>query len=111
PFPLPVSTLRDTATPAETRPVPAAATEPSALPAARSGIRARWLLRELGRLPLGVPPRAAIARAVDFALSTELDRGAAFVVAPVLLAVGALVYFALGREPGFLPLAAGTLGL
>ncbi|MEP9388089.1 ComEC/Rec2 family competence protein [Mesorhizobium sp. KR9-304] len=44
-------------------------------------------------------------------MSIELDRGVGFIVLPVLLAVGALIYFSLGHEPGFLPLAAGTVGL
>ena len=52
-----------------------------------------------------LPSRAAAARAVRLAVSTELDRGIAFILAPVFLAVGALVYFSLGHEPGFLPLA------
>ena len=47
-----------------------------------------------------LPSRAAIARAVRLAVSTELDRGIAFILAPVFLAVGALVYFSLGHEPG-----------
>ncbi len=50
-------------------------------------------------------------RAVHFAVATELDRGVAFILAPVFLAVGALIYFSLGHEPGFLPLAAGAGGL
>ena len=59
---------------------------------------------DLGIRPLSAkrpacPSRAAAARAVRFAVSTELDRGIAFILAPVFLAAGALIYFALGREP------------
>ena len=55
--------------------------------------------------------RAAAVRAVRLAVSTELDRGIAFILAPVILAIGALVYFSLGREPGLSPLLAGALVL
>ena len=39
------------------------------------------------------------------AIETELDRGAAFLLFPVFLALGALIYFALPAEPALAPLA------
>ncbi|HEY6633312.1 MAG TPA: ComEC/Rec2 family competence protein, partial [Rhizobiaceae bacterium] len=41
----------------------------------------------------------------------ELDRGIAFLIAPVFLAAGALVYFSLANEPTFLALAGSALVL
>ena len=58
-----------------------------------------------------LPPRAAAVRAVRSAVSTEIDRGTAFILIPVFLALGAIAYFSLGHEPGFLPLAAGAFCL
>ncbi|HHZ07708.1 MAG TPA: ComEC family competence protein [Rhizobiales bacterium] len=46
------------------------------------------------------------AAALAVALETERDRGTAFVLIPVMLACGALVYFSLSREPSFPLLAA-----
>lgn len=46
--------------------------------------------------------RAGLQVAVD----TELERGAAFLLVPVFLALGALIYFNLRSEPGVLPIAA-----
>ena len=45
------------------------------------------------------------------AAATELDRGAAFLLAPVFLGAGVAWYFALGREPGFLQPVATVLAL
>ena len=58
-----------------------------------------------------LPSRTVAVRAVRSAVSTEIDRGTAFILIPVFLALGAIAYFSLGREPGFLPLAAGALCL
>ena len=43
----------------------------------------------------------AIRRSVAVAAGTELDRGIAFLLVPVFLAVGVIVYFSLASEPGF----------
>ncbi len=58
-----------------------------------------------------IPSRAVAAKAFNGAVATELDRGIAFLLAPVFLAAGALVYFVLPQEPGFVPLAASVAGL
>ena len=58
-----------------------------------------------------IPSRAVAAKAVNVAVATELDRGIVFLLAPVFLAAGALAYFALRQEPGFVPLVAGVAGL
>ncbi len=52
------------------------------------------------------PTRETAARSVRRALATEIDRGIAFIIAPVLMASGAMVYFSLGEEPGFPAIAA-----
>ncbi|MBT1154838.1 ComEC/Rec2 family competence protein [Aminobacter anthyllidis] len=46
------------------------------------------------------------ARSVLAAIEAELDRGAAFLLVPVFLAFGALVYFTLPTEPDLAPLVA-----
>lgn len=46
-------------------------------------------------------------RALELAIATELDRGIAFLLVPVLLAVGALLYFSMVAEPSWIALAAG----
>lgn len=43
----------------------------------------------------------AIRRSVAVAAGTELDRGVAFLLVPVFLAAGVIVYFSLASEPGF----------
>lgn len=48
--------------------------------------------------------RTALAEAFEL----EVDRGILFLTVPVFLAIGALIYFALETEPGFLPLAASA---
>lgn len=50
------------------------------------------------RKQLGRNPRVLLAAAV----AMELDRGVAFLFAPVFLAAGAVVYFSLANEPAFL---------
>ncbi|MBL8579630.1 MAG: ComEC/Rec2 family competence protein [Mesorhizobium sp.] len=52
-----------------------------------------------------------IGRAVSRAVSLELDRGIAFVLSPVFLAVGALSYYSMATEPAVSPLVAGAAGL
>ena len=59
-------------------------------------------------LPHGLMPRAAPSRR-PIAAATELDRGTAFLLVPVFLAAGAIVYFSLAGEPGFCPLVAGCV--
>lgn len=58
-----------------------------------------------------LPSRPMAVRAIASAVSTEIDRGTAFILIPVFLALGALTYFSLDYEPDFLPLAAGVLCL
>jgi len=48
-----------------------------------------------------------VRRALGLAIATEFDRGIVFLLVPVLLAVGALLYFSMAAEPGWLALAAG----
>ena len=48
------------------------------------------------------------ARSTLAAIETELDRGAAFLLLPVFLAAGALVYFALPIEPALAPLVVAS---
>ncbi len=129
PFALPAASL-PAAPPLEARadapPVPAQdASGPDDLPAP-------WRLRDAGRLlarslararqapPIRshianatdrIPSRAVAAKVFNVAVVTELDRGIAFLLAPVFLAAGALAYFALRQEPGFVPLVAGVAGL
>ncbi|MCX7304329.1 MAG: ComEC/Rec2 family competence protein [Hyphomicrobiales bacterium] len=64
-----------------------------------------------GILRLSPPPRAAIRRALQLAVAAEFDRGVAFLLVPVVLSAGALVYFSLAAEPDWLPLVAGFLFL
>ena len=42
-----------------------------------------------------------LAAAWPIAAGTELDRGVAFLLVPVFLAAGVIVYFSLASEPGF----------
>lgn len=50
-----------------------------------------------------------LSRALRDALTLEWERGTAFLLVPVLLAAGALAYFALRTEPRFPPLVAGAV--
>jgi ComEC/Rec2-related protein len=117
PFVLPPATLRPSSSPDQDPLVPAPLVRRGevAVPGDRLSRgwlafwRSRWLT--LWRNRAALSSRAATTRFVALAASTELDRGVAFIVAPVFLAVGALAYFSLGHEPGFLPLAASTLCL
>jgi competence protein ComEC len=129
PFALPVVAPGSSPSPRKTQPGPASEAETAASAGLPKAL-ASWRFDGIGRLLPGmlgeprhaklsrsltgkapVPSRASAARAVHFAVATELDRGVAFILAPVFLAVGALIYFSLGHEPGFLPLAAGAGGL
>ena len=67
----------------------------------------RWLPRMRGIWRVRPPPSPAMRRALELAIATELDRGIAFLLVPVLLAVGALLYFSMVAEPGWIALAAG----
>ncbi|KQZ13698.1 competence protein [Mesorhizobium sp. Root554] len=59
---------------------------------------ARWrLAQSLGRISVH-----DLVRGLAMASGTELDRGVGFLLVPVFLATGALFYFALASEPGFL---------
>jgi ComEC/Rec2-related protein len=130
PFTLPDAAPRSAPLPTEARPKSALIAEERAVASVDlPGTLAPWRLGEIGRLlPRGlvhsgdakplprtaralIPSRAFAARAVSSAVSTELDRGVAFILAPVFLAAGALVYFALGHEPGLLPLVASVFVL
>lgn len=44
----------------------------------------------------------AIRRGIAVAAGTELDRGVAFLLVPVFLAAGVIIYFSLANEPSFL---------
>ncbi|MBN9217359.1 MAG: ComEC/Rec2 family competence protein [Mesorhizobium sp.] len=64
------------------------------------------LRRHLGRLsPSGI--RASLA----YAATLELDRGIAFLLVPVFLALGVISYFSLAAEPGFVQPIAITVFL
>lgn len=67
--------------------------------------------RPFARLIAHVPGRAKAARAITAALATEMDRGTPFLLVPVLLGFGAIVYYGLPDEPGFQPLLGGLLAL
>jgi ComEC/Rec2-related protein len=71
----------------------------------RTRVRRYWRSRPI--LPSGNEARRAIAVAIE----TELDRGVAFVLTPVLMAAGAIFYFSLVHEPASAALAAGAIGL
>ncbi len=93
-----------------------AALEPTAPASLRPGPFGRLLRRPFAHTGNWQSLRSRItaatpSRTFSAAVATELDRGIAFLLMPVFLAVGALVYFSLGREPGFLPLAASALML
>lgn len=81
-------------------PIPQAAEARPATPAARWRLPIPWIAAT------GVPPQwpRSIARAIE----TERERGTPFLLVPVLLACGALVYFALPAEPSRPALTAAT---
>ena len=115
PFTLTTAQLRAHASPDGKPFVPALPVDQGvALPplALRGGL-AFWRSRAQALWPnkTVIPTSAATARAVRLAVATELDRGVGFILAPVLLAVGTLIYFSLRHEPGFLPLVAGAFVL
>jgi competence protein ComEC len=53
----------------------------------------------------------AAGRGIATAAAMELDRGIAFLLVPVFLAVGVIFYFSLDAEPGFLKPAAAAVAL
>ncbi|MEO5322765.1 ComEC/Rec2 family competence protein [Mesorhizobium sp. CC13] len=65
----------------------------------------------LSRLPgaITVVHGPFTARTLAAAVETELDRGVAYLLVPVFLAIGALAYFSLAEEPALLPIAAVAL--
>ena len=71
-----------------------------------------WYRRKLAALRrrLAVSPRRIGADAAG-AAAIELDRGLAFLLVPVFLAAGVIVYFSLEREPGWTQPAATALAL
>lgn len=68
--------------------------------------RSDWRFRRMRRLSL-----AELRAETVKAMATELDRGMAFLLVPVFLAVGAIVYFTLEAEPDWLPLLAAASAL
>ncbi|MEW9808394.1 ComEC/Rec2 family competence protein [Mesorhizobium sp. ZMM04-5] len=82
-----------------------AASPPRAMPPVSTTPAFRWLAKA------SLPAWGDAVRAASRAVETELDRGIAFVLAPVFLAVGAIIYFALAREPALASLAAGAVVL
>ncbi|TPM11618.1 ComEC family competence protein [Mesorhizobium sp. B2-3-11] len=76
-----------------TQPLQADSPAPTPSPAARRIVRVR---RQIG--PISFPRlRHGVAKAAEL----ELDRGVAFLLVPVCLAVGAICYFSLASEPDF----------
>jgi ComEC/Rec2-related protein len=59
----------------------------------------------IARIQRRLSPRT-VAAEIAAAATTELDRGVAFLLVPVFLAAGAVFYFTLATEPGFLQPAA-----
>ncbi|ESZ56862.1 ComEC/Rec2 family competence protein [Mesorhizobium sp. L103C131B0] len=53
------------------------------------------------RRRLRLPSWPALRRSLAVAANTELDRGVAFLLVPVFLAAGVIIYFSLAGEPGF----------
>ena len=86
---------------------------PVALPETRPGLRP-LSPNDTASVPVAVPGSAirlrrllrrstwpAIRRSLAVAAGTELDRGVAFLLVPVFLAAGVIIYFSLASEPGF----------
>ncbi|KQZ99648.1 competence protein [Mesorhizobium sp. Root157] len=93
--------------PVERSPV---ASEPVAVPAESIELNAhRQPVRRFGRLR--ALTLSGLRADATKAVATELDRGAAFLLVPVLLAVGAIVYFSLDAEPDWRALLAATVAL
>ncbi|WP_429153890.1 ComEC/Rec2 family competence protein [Aminobacter sp. BE82] len=68
-------------------------------------------LRSRLRVPMAVVQARFTVRTLAAAVETELDRGAAFLLVPVFLAIGVLVYFGLAEEPASLPIASAALAM
>jgi competence protein ComEC len=73
--------------------------------------RRRSLVRFQKRCFRPQPPPSSSCRARCAGNSLEIDRGAAFLLVPVFLTFGAIVYFALPFEPGFAPALGGALAI
>lgn len=55
-------------------------------------------------MPLPTAMLSGLKPGLQQAFTTELERGNSFLFAPVFMAGGALTYFGLAKEPGFVPL-------
>ncbi|SFU14929.1 ComEC/Rec2 family competence protein [Mesorhizobium sp. YR577] len=55
-----------------------------------------------------VPSRARATRSFASAIVLELERGTPFLLVPVFLALGAIIYYGLEAEPDFLPMFGGS---
>lgn len=93
-FAAPAPGLPPEALPSEA--LPSEALPPAAAPSAPRPRRAG--------LPVSLSPLAGLPSALRRAFDGELDRGNAFLFAPVFMAAGALAYFAMREEPAFAPL-------
>lgn len=62
-------------------------------------------------LPLSTASLQFMSRALRRDIALEIDHGAAFLLIPVFLAFGAIVYFALPFEPGFVPALGGAIAI
>ena len=93
-FAAPAPGLPPEALPSEA--LPSEALPPAAAPSAPRPRRAG--------LPVSLSPLAGLPSALRRAFDGELDRGNAFLFAPVFMAAGAIAYFALAEEPAFTPL-------
>jgi len=99
PFDLPVP-RSDLPTVLPRRPLPASGKpEGSLKPTVRERLHSQSIA--IWRARHSMPTRPAAWRAVERAMALELDRGIAFLLVPVFLSCGALIYFLLGHEPGF----------
>lgn len=56
----------------------------------------------------GIPAITSTARALHHAVITEQERGTVFLLIPVFLALGAIIYFNLAAEPAWIPLLSCT---
>src|SRR5882757_2017952 len=75
------------------RPLPPDGPAPTSVPTTGPVVRLRKRLRRIS-LP-------GVRRSIVSAAAMELDRGIAFLLVPVFLACGVIIYFSLANEPGF----------